>query len=143
MRTCLHCGSWLLLVPSYPCQYSSALFLCDNINEYMNTREAKKIASLIPRQSYIENLEQLQLICLKINLDVDFDYVYFIEEVELLSIASIYGLSVDENNLYILTKNNQLHCISLSNKEHSIFDLNKSQIGFKIKFFLNKIIINH
>ena len=109
----------------------------------MNTREAKKIANLIQRQSYIENYEQLQYLCLKLDIDVDFDYVYFYEEVELLSIASIYGLSVDENNLYILTKNNQLHCISLSDKEHSIFDLNKSQFGFKIKFFLNKIIINH
>lgn len=109
----------------------------------MNTREALKIAQSISRQSYLENLEQLQLICLKINLDVDFDYVYFIEEVEQLPIASVYGLSIDERNLYILTKNNQLHCISLSNKEHSIFDLNKSQFGFKIKLFLNKIIINH
>ncbi|SCH14923.1 Uncharacterised protein [uncultured Bacteroides sp.] len=109
----------------------------------MTTREARKIANLIQRQSYIENFEQLQYLCLNLDLDVDFDYVYFIEEVELLSIASIYGLSVDENNLYILTKNNQLHCISLSDKEHSIFDLNKSQFGFKIKFFLNKIIINH
>ena len=109
----------------------------------MNTREAKKIASLIPRQSYIENLEQLQLICLKINLDVDFDYVYFIEEVELLSIASIHGISIDERNLYILTKNNQLHSVNLQNREHFIFDLNKFQLGFKIKFFLNKIIINH
>ena len=109
----------------------------------MTTREARKIANLIQRQSYIENFEQLQYLCLNLDSDVDFDYVYFIEEVELLSIASIYGLSVDENNLYILTKNNQLHCISLSDKEHSIFDLNKSQFGFKIKFFLNKIIINH
>lgn len=99
----------------------------------MTTREARKIANLIQRQSYIENFEQLQYLCLNLDLDVDFDYVYFIEEVELLSIASIYGLSVDENNLYILTKNNQLHCISLSDKEHSIFDLNKSQFGFKIK----------
>ena len=109
----------------------------------MNTREAKKIASLIPRQSYIENLEQLQLICLKINLDVDFDYVYFIEELEQLSIASIYGLSLDEKSLYILTKNNQLHSVNLQNREHSIFDLNKSQFKIKLKFFLNKIIINH
>lgn len=109
----------------------------------MTSREAKKIANLIQRQNYLENLEQLQYLCLNLNLDVDFDYVYFIEEVELLSIASIYGISVDEKNLYILTKNNQLHCISLSNKEHSIFNLNKFQLGFKIKFFLNKIIINH
>lgn len=109
----------------------------------MNTREAKKIASLIPRQSYIENLEQLQLICLKINLDVDFDYVYFIEEVEQLPIASIHGLSLDEKSLYILTKNNQLHSVNLQNREHSIFDLNKSQFKIKLKSFLNKISINH
>ncbi len=108
----------------------------------MNTREALKIASLIQRQSYLENLEQLQLICLKINLDVDFDYVYFYE-VELLPIASIHGLSIDEKSLYILTKNNQLYCISLSNKEYSIFDLNKSPFKIKLKSFLNKIIINH
>ena len=68
----------------------------------MTTREAKKIASLIPRQGYLENLEQLQYLCLKLNIDVDFDYVYFIEEVELLPIASIYGISLDEKNLYIL-----------------------------------------
>lgn len=109
----------------------------------MNIREARKIANLIQRQSYIENYEQLQLICLNLNLDVDFDYVYFYEEVELLEIAAIYGISLDEKNLYILTKNNQLHCISLSDKEHSIFYLNKSKFGFKIKLFLNKIIINH
>lgn len=109
----------------------------------MTTREAKKIASLIPRQGYLENLEQLQYLCLDLGLDVDFDYVYFIEEVELLPIASIYGLSVDEKNLYILTKNNQLHSVNLQNREHSIFYLNKSKFGFKIKFFLNKIIINH
>lgn len=109
----------------------------------MTTREARKIASLIPRQGYLENLEQLQYLCLKLDLDIDFDYVYFIEEVEQLSIASIYGLSVDENNLYILTKNNQLHSINLQNREHFIFDLNKFQLGFKIKLFLNKFIINH
>lgn len=143
MRTCLHCGSWLLLVPSYPCQYSSALFLCDNINEYMNSKEALKIASLIKRQSYLENLEQLQLICLKLNIDIDFDYVYFIEEAEQLSIASIHGISIDEKNLYILLKNNQLHSISLKTKEHFIFDLNKSSFKIKLKSFLNKIIINH
>lgn len=109
----------------------------------MTTREARKIASLIPRQGYLENLEQLQYLCLDLGLDVDFDYVYFIEEVELLPIASIYGLSVDEKNLYILTKNNQLHSVNLQNREHSIFYLNKSKFGFKIKLFLNKIIINH
>lgn len=109
----------------------------------MNTREALKIASLIQKQSYLENLEQLQLICLKINLDVDFDYVYFYEEVEQLSIASIHGISIDEKNLYILTKNNQLHSVNLQNREHSIFDLNKSPFKIKLKYFLNKIIINH
>ena len=109
----------------------------------MTTREARKIASLIPRQGYLENLEQLQYLCLNLDLDVDFDYVYFIEEVELLPIASIYGLSIDENNLYILTKNKQLHSINFKNKEHFIFNLNKSQFRFKIKLFLNKIIINH
>ncbi len=108
----------------------------------MNTREALKIASLIPRQSYIENLEQLQLICLKLNINIDFDYVYFIE-VQQLPIASIYGISIDEKNLYILLKNNQLHSISLKTKEHSIFDLNKSSFKIKLKYFLNKIIINH
>lgn len=107
----------------------------------MNTREALKIASLIQRQSYIENLEQLQYLCLKLDLDIDFDAIYFSELT--LEIAAIYGLSIDERNLYILTKNNQLHCISLSNKEHSIFDLNKSLFKIKLKYFLNKIIINH
>lgn len=102
----------------------------------MTTKEARKIANLIQRQSYLENYEQLQYLCLNLDLDVDFDYVYFIEEVELLSIASIYGLSVDENNLYILTKDKQLHSINFKNKEHFIFDLNKSQLGFKIKLFL-------
>lgn len=109
----------------------------------MTTREARKIAQSISRQNYLENLEQLQLICLKLDIEIDFDYVYFIEEVELLPIASIYGLSVDEKNLYILTKNNQLHSVNLQNREHSIFYLNKSKFGFKIKLFLNKIIINH
>lgn len=109
----------------------------------MTTREARKIANLIQRQSYIENYEQLQYLCLDLDLEIDFDYVYFIEEVELLEIAAIYGISLDEKNLYILTKNKQLHSINFKNKEHFIFDLNKSQIGFKIKFFLNKIIINH
>lgn len=109
----------------------------------MTTREARKIANLIQRQSYIENFEQLQYLCLNLDLEIDFDYVYFYEEVELLPIASIYGLSLDEKNLYILTKNKQLHSINFKNKEHFIFDLNKSQIEFKIKLFLNKIIINH
>lgn len=68
----------------------------------MTSREAKKIANLIQRQSYIENFEQLQYLCLNLDLEIDFDYMYFYEEVELLSIASIYGLSVDEKNLYIL-----------------------------------------
>lgn len=108
----------------------------------MNTREALKIASLIQKQSYLENLEQLQLICLKLNIDIDFDYVYFYE-VQQLPIASIHGLSIDEKNLYILTKNNQLHSINLQNREHSIFDLNKSSFKIKLKSFLNKIIINH
>lgn len=109
----------------------------------MNRKEAIKIASLIQRQSYLENLEQLQLICSILNIDVNFDYVYFIEEVELLSIASIYSVAIDEKNFYILTKNNQLHSISLKTKEHSIYDLNKSQFKIKLKSFLNKIIINH
>ncbi len=108
----------------------------------MNTREAKKIASLIQRQSYIENLEQLQYLCLKLDLDIDFDAIYFSDSL-MLEIAAIYGLSIDERNLYILTKNNQLHSINLKTKEHSIFDLNKSQFKIKLKFFLNKIIINH
>lgn len=102
----------------------------------MTTREARKIASLIQRQSYIENFEQLQYLCLDLGLDVDFDYVYFIEEVELLPIASIYGLSVDEKNLYILTKNKQLHSINFKNKEHFIFDLNKSMFKLKLESFL-------
>ena len=102
----------------------------------MTTREARKIASLIPRQGYLENLEQLQYLCLNLDLDVDFDYVYFIEEVELLPIASIYGLSIDENNLYILTKNKQLHSINFKNKEHFIFDLNKSMFKLKLESFL-------
>lgn len=106
----------------------------------MNIREARKIANLIQRQSYIENYEQLQLICLNLNLDVDFDYCYFNRFIS-LPIASIYGLSLDEKNLYILTKNNQLHSVNLQNREHSIFYLNKSQIGFKIKFFLIYICI--
>lgn len=124
-----------------PVPYYSNFAVCTFF--IMTSREAKKIANLIPRQGYLENYEQLQYLCLNLGLDVDFDYVYFIEEVELLPIASIYGLSVDENNLYILTKNKQLHSINFKNKEHFVFDLNKSQIGFKIKFFLNKIIINH
>lgn len=102
----------------------------------MTTKEARKIANLIQRQSYLENYEQLQLICLKLNLDVDFDYVYFYEEVELLPIASIYGLSLDEKNLYILTKDKQLHSINFKNKEHFVFDLNKSVFKLKLESFL-------
>lgn len=102
----------------------------------MTSREAKKIANLIQRQSYIENFEQLQYLCLNLDLEIDFDYVYFYEEVELLSIASIYGLSVDENNLYILTKNKQLHSINFKNKEHLIFNLNKSMFKLKLESFL-------
>lgn len=109
----------------------------------MTTREARKIANLIQRQSYIENFEQLQYLGLDLGLDVDFDYVYFIEEVELLEIAAIYGISLDEKNLYILTKDKQLHSINFKNKEHFIFNLNKSQFEFKITLFFNKIIINH
>ena len=97
----------------------------------MNTREALKIASL--RQSYIENFEQLQYLCLKLDLDIDFDAIYFSELT--LEIAAIYGLSLDERNLYILTKNNQLHSINLQNREHSIFDLNKSLFKIKLKSF--------
>jgi hypothetical protein len=96
----------------------------------MNNREARTIAQSILRQTYLENFEQLQLICLKLNIEIDFDYVYFYKEQ--LPIAAVYGISIDEKNLYILTKNNQLHCISLLNREHSIFDLNKSK--FRIKF---------
>lgn len=102
----------------------------------MTTREARKIASLIPRQGYLENLEQLQYLCLDLDLDVDFDYVYFIEEVELLEIAAIYGISLDEKNLYILTKNKQLHSINFKNKEHFVFDLNKSMFKLKLESFL-------
>lgn len=102
----------------------------------MTTREARKIASLIQRQSYIENFEQLQYLCLKLNIDVDFDYVYFIEEVELLEIAAIYGISIDEKNLYILTKDKQLHSINFKSKEHFIFDLNKSMFKLKLESFL-------
>ena len=102
----------------------------------MTTREARKIASLIPRQGYLENLEQLQYLCLNLGLDVDFDYVYFIEEVELLEIAAIYGISLDEKNLYILTKDKQLHSINFKNKEHFIFDLNKSMFKLKLESFL-------
>lgn len=102
----------------------------------MTTREARKIANLIQRQSYLENFEQLQYLCLNLDLEIDFDYVYFYEEVEQLSIASIYGLSVDENNLYILTKNKQLHSINFKSKEHFIFDLNKSMFKLKLESFL-------
>ena len=101
----------------------------------MTTREARKIASLIQRQSYLENFEQLQYLCLKLNIDVDFDYCYFNRFIS-LPIASIYGLSLDEKNLYILTKNKQLHSINFKNKEHFIFDLNKSMFKLKLKSFL-------
>lgn len=108
----------------------------------MNTREAIKIASLIQKQSYLENLEQLQYLCLKLDLDIDFDAIYFSDSL-MLEIAAIYGLSLDEKNLYILTKNNQLHSVNLQNREHSIFDLNKLPFKIKLKSFLNKLIINH
>lgn len=110
----------------------------------MNGKTARHIASLIPRQSYIENLEQLQLVCLKLDLDIDFDCIYF-NAIESLEIAAIYGLSINEENLFILTKNKQLHFISISNREHSIIDLNKSVFRIKIKLILNKIriLFNH
>ena len=76
----------------------------------MTTREARKIANLIQRQSYLENYEQLQYLCLDLDLEIDFDAIYFSDSL-MLEIAAIYGLSIDERNLYILTKNNILFLI--------------------------------
>lgn len=119
----------LVLVDGY-CQYLTIQIL-QICTFYMNTREARKIANLIQRQSYIENYEQLQYL----GLDVDFDYCYFNRFIS-LPIASIYGLSLDEKNLYILTKNKQLHSINFKNKEHFIFNLNKSMFKLKLESFL-------
>lgn len=132
----------LILVDGY-CQYLTIQIL-QICTFYMNGKTARHIASLIPRQSYIENLEQLQLVCLKLDLDIDFDCIYF-NAIESLEIAAIYGLSINEENLFILTKNKQLHFISISNREHSIIDLNKSVFRIKIKLILNKIriLFNH
>lgn len=93
----------LVLVDGY-CQYLTIQIL-QICTFYMNGKTARHIASLIPRQSYIENLEQLQLVCLKLDLDIDFDCIYF-NAIESLEIAAIYGLSINEENLFILTKTN-------------------------------------
>lgn len=110
----------------------------------MNRKTAKAIAQSIKKLTYIENLEQLQFICLQIGIKVDFDAIYF-NAIESLSIASIYGTSLSEDYLFILTKNKQLHFISLSNREHSIVDLNKSAFRIKFELIFNKIriLLNH
>lgn len=104
----------------------------------MNRKEAKTIARQIKRSSYLENLKRLQFICLQLDIEIDFDAIYFNAD-ESLEIASIYGISLSEDYLYILTKNKQLHFISLSDREHSIIDLNKSVFRIKIELIYNKI----
>lgn len=104
----------------------------------MNRKEAKTIARQIKRSSYLENLERLQFICLELNIEVDFDAIYFSDN-EFLEIAAIYGISLSEDYLYILTKNKQLHFISISNREHSFIYLNKSIFEIKIELIYNKI----
>lgn len=104
----------------------------------MNRKEAKTIARQIKRSSYLENLERLQFICLELNIEVDFDAIYFNAD-ESLEIAAIYGLSLSKDYLFILTKNKQLHFISLLTREHSFIDLNKSIFEIKIELIFNKI----
>lgn len=110
----------------------------------MDRKTARHIANSIPRQAYLENLERLQFICLELNIEVDFDAIYFSDN-EFLEIAAIYGISLDKDYLFILTKNKQLHFISISNREHSFIDLNKSINEIKIELVFSKIklLFNH
>lgn len=126
----------LILVDGY-CQYLTIQIL-QICTFYMNRKTAKAIAQSIKKLTYLENLERLQFICLQIGIKVDFDDIYF-NRIESLSIASIYGISLSEDYLYILTKNKQLHSISISNREHSFIDLNKSIFEIKIELIYNKI----
>lgn len=104
----------------------------------MDRKTARHIANSILRQAYLENLERLQFICLQLDIEIDFDAIYFSDN-EFLEIAAIYGISLSEDYLYILTKNKQLHFISISNREHSFIYLNKSIFEIKIELIYNKI----
>lgn len=104
----------------------------------MNRKEAKTIARQIKRSSYLENLERLQFICLQLDIEIDFDAIYFSDN-EFLEIAAIYGTYLSKDYLFILTKNKQLHFISISNREHSFMDLNKSVFRIKIESIFSKI----
>lgn len=104
----------------------------------MDRKTARHIANSIPRQAYLENLERLQFICLQLDIEIDFDAIYFSGD-KSLEIAAIYGLSLNKDYLFILTKNKQLHFISLLTREHSIIDLNKSVFRIKIELIYNKI----
>lgn len=106
----------------------------------MNRKTARHIANSIPRQAYLENLKRLQFICLQLDIEIDFDAIYFNAD-ESLEIAAIYGTYLSKDYLFILTKNKQLHFISLSDREHSIIDLNKSVFIIKIESIFSKIKI--
>lgn len=97
----------------------------------MDKRKLKHIADSIPRLPYLECFQFLQLISINYDIDVDFDCIY-INAVDTLPIAAIYGVIRENDYLYILTKNNQLHYISLNTKEHNIIELNDNSILDKI-----------
>lgn len=91
----------------------------------MDKRKLKHIADSIPRLSYLENLELLQYIALRTNLDVDFDCIY-LNAIDTLPIAAIYGVLLEDDSLFILTKNKQLYLITLSTGDYNIIELNSS-----------------
>lgn len=106
----------------------------------MNRSELKLILNQIKRTQYLSTIYLLKKNYDKFSLVVDSDTVRFIKSNYMLKINDIYGVLVDNNILYILTKKKHLHRIDSSGFEHIIFDANYSFYD-KIKKCLNHFYI--
>lgn len=107
----------------------------------MDKKQIKAITGSIKKLACTDNFDLLRLVTSKIELEVDSDYVYFnyIDGARPIPIAAIYGVLVENHCLYILTRNKELHSISLINREHNVDNTGMQSVMFEIDVFLYKL----
>ena len=107
----------------------------------MDKKELKLKLSQMNRMPYIHNFHLLQSCSSKFDLFVDFDSVYFNysdrNSIYPLEMAAIYSVLIEDDKLYILTKNKQLHYLHSETKEHIAIDTNCRSIWSVIKQILH------
>ena len=103
----------------------------------MDRKELKLKLSQMNRMPYIHNFHLLQNCSSKFDLFVDFDSVYFNysdrNSTYPLQMAAIYSVLIEDDKLYILTKDKQFHYLHSETKEHIAIDTNCYSIWSVIK----------